>query len=147
MPLKVIGAGFGRTGTLSMKAAFERLGFDPCYHFVEVIEPRPGYNDGHRKAWVDFMKGRRAIDWHRLFERYEAVLDLPMCLYYRELMEAFPEARVVLTVRRCVRRQRRRLEGRDGRLAGPRLSLPGRGGAASALRRMRGGSDAGHAVV
>jgi len=82
-----------------MKAAFERLGFDPCYHFIEVMELRAGHNEGHRKAWVDFQKGRREMDWHWLFQRYDAVLDLPMCLYYEEMMEAFPEARVVLTLR------------------------------------------------
>jgi len=99
MPLKVIGAGFGRTGTLSMKAALEQLGFAPCYHFIEVIEPRAGYNEGHRKAWVDFMKGAAPMDWEWLFERYDAVLDLPMCLFYRELMELYPDAKVLLTVR------------------------------------------------
>jgi hypothetical protein len=38
MALAVIGAGFGRTGTLSLKNALEQLGFGPCYHMVEVIE-------------------------------------------------------------------------------------------------------------
>lgn len=99
MALEVIGAGFGRTGTLSMKAAFEVLGHKPCYHFVEVIEPRPGFNDGHRDAWVAFMRGERSMDWEWLYRAYTATLDLPMCLYYGELMDAFPKAKVVLTVR------------------------------------------------
>lgn len=99
MALDVIGAGFGRTGTLSMQAALEELGFAPCYHFTEVIEKRPGRNDGHRSAWVDFAKGRRAMDWRWLFTHYRATVDFPMCLYHAELLEVFPEARVVLTVR------------------------------------------------
>ena len=99
MPLEVIGAGFGRTGTLSTKAALETLGYAPCYHFVEILQPRSGYNEGHRKAWVRFMKGRAAMDWRWLFERYDATLDFPTCFFYRELMEAFPEAKVLLTVR------------------------------------------------
>ena len=37
MTLKVIGAGFGRTGTLSLKEALEKLGFDPCHHMKEVM--------------------------------------------------------------------------------------------------------------
>src|SRR5262249_39587363 len=53
----------------------------------------------HRRAWVDFAKGRRAIDWRWLFAGYEAVVDFPMCTYYAELLRAFPEARVVLTLR------------------------------------------------
>ena len=35
--LRVIGAGFGRTGALSIKAALEALGFGPCYHMTEVF--------------------------------------------------------------------------------------------------------------
>ena len=34
MALKVVGAGFGRTGTLSLKTALERIGFGPCYHMM-----------------------------------------------------------------------------------------------------------------
>ena len=42
MGLKVIGAGFGRTGTLSLKFALERLGFDKCYHMMEMpLVPEP----------------------------------------------------------------------------------------------------------
>lgn len=52
--LEVIGAGFGRTGTLSLKLALEQLGLDPCYHMSEVAAPRPGHNDGHFDAWHDF---------------------------------------------------------------------------------------------
>src|SRR5689334_16327222 len=38
MTLKVIGAGFGRTGTMSLKLALEQLGFGPCYHMIEVFK-------------------------------------------------------------------------------------------------------------
>ena len=37
MTLAVIGAGFGRTGTASLRSALERLGFAPCYHMFEVV--------------------------------------------------------------------------------------------------------------
>lgn len=128
MALRVIGAGFGRTGTLSMQAALEGLGFAPCYHYVEVIERRPGRNDGHLRAWVDFAKGRRPMDWRWLFAGYQAVVDFPMCSFYAELLEAFPDARVVLTLRDPERwfesfdtlvRGLRRL--RFGRLFAPKL--------------------------
>ena len=40
--MRVIGAGFGRTGTLSRKVALEELGCGPCYHMIEVFDkPRP----------------------------------------------------------------------------------------------------------
>ena len=99
MPLRVIGAGFGRTGTLSQKAALEQLGFDPCYHMAEIVGPRPGVNDGHVDAWHAFVCDGHAMDWERLFAGYQAAVDFPTCVYYRELMAAFPDAPVVLSVR------------------------------------------------
>jgi hypothetical protein len=47
----VLGAGFGRTGTRSMQAALEPLGFGPCYHVTEAIERRTGRSGGHLRAW------------------------------------------------------------------------------------------------
>jgi len=37
MGLSVIGAGFGRTGTESLKKALEIIGLGPCYHMFEVL--------------------------------------------------------------------------------------------------------------
>jgi Sulfotransferase domain len=53
--LKVIGAGFGRTGTMSLKAALERLGFGPCYHMTEVF----GHPE-HNRFWVSSWRGEPA---------------------------------------------------------------------------------------
>jgi Sulfotransferase domain len=89
--LKVIGSGFGRTGTLSMKAALEQLGFGPCYHMREVF-PK------HVAAWHKVGLGL-PVDWHELFKGYQSSVDFPACIYYRELMQAFPVAKVVHTVR------------------------------------------------
>lgn len=91
--MKVIGAGFGRTGTLSIKAALEELGFGPCYHQFEL-----GKNPAHRKMWIDAARGK-PVDWKELFKDYQATVDWPGCTYYKELMEAFPEAKVLLSVR------------------------------------------------
>jgi Sulfotransferase domain len=99
MALEIIGAGFGRTGTLSMKVALEQLGYDPCYHMAEVLMPRPGLNDGHLDAWYDFAVNRKPMDWRWLLKSYRACVDFPTCLFYRELIEAFPQARVILTTR------------------------------------------------
>jgi hypothetical protein len=97
--LKVIGAGFSRTGTLSMKSALEQLGFAPCYHMAEAVFPRPGYNEGHLDAWYDYYVDGKQIDWHWLLKGYRASVDMPTCVHYRELMQAYPEALVVLTTR------------------------------------------------
>ncbi len=90
--VKVIGAGFGRTGTMSTKVALEMLGFGPCYHMVEVFE-----HPEHIALWQAVADGNP--DWRRIFDGYQAGVDWPMCNYYRELMEVYPEAKVLLTVR------------------------------------------------
>jgi hypothetical protein len=91
--MKVIGAGFGRTGTTSLKAALEALGFAPCYHMQEVFR-RPR----HTETWMAAAAGRR-VDWKRFLEGYAATVDWPGCTFYRELLEAFPDAKVLLSVR------------------------------------------------
>jgi hypothetical protein len=91
--MKIIGAGLMRTGTMSMQAALQRLGYR-CYHMKEVPKER-----GHLDAWHKFVTGRAPMDWHTIFRQFEATVDMPACLYYKELMQAFPEAKVVLTVR------------------------------------------------
>src|SRR4029077_18449118 len=90
--MQVIGAGFGRTGTMSMQAALELLGYR-CYHMKEITE-RPG----DLQAWHEFVSGRARMDWKPLFESYEATVDFPACIYYRELLQEFPDAKVVLNV-------------------------------------------------
>jgi hypothetical protein len=92
--MKIIGAGFGRTGTISLKQAFEYLGY-PCYHMQEVMA---AYDRGHVEQW-DAALGGKVIDWDALFSGYEATVDFPACMFYRQLMEAFPDAVVVLSVR------------------------------------------------
>jgi Sulfotransferase domain len=90
--LEVIGAGFGRTGTLSLKVALEELGFGPCYHMSEVFE-----NPVHVEQWEAAREGR--ADWEELFRGYRASVDWPGAAFYEELMQRYPEARVILTVR------------------------------------------------
>lgn len=91
--LSVIGAGFGRTGTLSLKAALEELGFDPCCHMLEVS------GRSERAAmWLAAAQGM-SVDWREVLRGYRATVDWPGSAFYRELMETFPEAKVVLTVR------------------------------------------------
>ena len=99
MALKIIGAGLSRTGTLSLKSALEQLGLAPCYHAAEIALPRPGCNDGHLDAWYAHYVHDAPLDWQWLLQKYQASLDAPACLRYRELMRAFPDARVVLTTR------------------------------------------------
>jgi len=93
MTLAVIGAGFGRTGTLSLKLALEKLGLGPCYHMVEVFQ-----NPSHPDLWSAAADGELP-DWDRLFEGYRASVDWPGCSFWSELAASHPEARVILTLR------------------------------------------------
>ena len=91
--MRVIGAGFGRTGTTSLKSALETLGFAPCYHMTEVFA-RPRDAETWRAAW----RGE-PVDWDAMLGPYEAAVDWPACTFYAELMERYPEAKVLLSVR------------------------------------------------
>lgn len=93
MALQVIGAGFGRTGTLSMKAALEQLGYDKCHHMLEVFA-----SDEQLDMWHGISKGE-APDWDAVFEGFEASVDFPSSSYWRELAEQYPEAKIILTTR------------------------------------------------
>lgn len=93
MGLSVVGAGFGRTATLSVKFALEQLELGPCYHMKEVFE-----NPHFRKYWGAAARGE-AVNWDEVFEGYVSAVDWPVCTYYRELADHFPDAKVLLTVR------------------------------------------------
>ena len=93
MSLSVIGAGFGRTGTLSLKLALEQLGHGPCYHMVEVFG-RPEHVELWRGAGRD-----GSTDWETLFAGFTATVDWPGCTFWRQLASHYPAARVLLTTR------------------------------------------------
>lgn len=93
MSLRVVGAGLGRTGTLSLKAALERLLGAPCYHMAEVF-PRPEHVD----VWTAAFKGQPP-DWKKFFTGYAAEVDWPACAFWFELAEAFPRAIILLSTR------------------------------------------------
>jgi sulfotransferase family protein len=91
--LKVIGAGFGRTGTLSTKAALETLGFGPCYHMTEV------FNKPTASALWEAATRGEPVNWNEIFAGYQATVDWPGCAFYADLMQAYPNAKVLLNVR------------------------------------------------
>jgi Sulfotransferase domain len=92
MSLKLIGAGLPRTATMTQKVALEMLGIGPCYHMANV------WGDlGTVPRWHETFSGRR--EWEDIFGDFEATVDWPGAFFYRELMEAYPEAKVLLSVR------------------------------------------------
>jgi hypothetical protein len=93
MALQLIGAGLGRTGTLSLKAALERLGYGPCYHMLEIF----GAPERARQ-WVDQMRSG-SHGWDAIFDGYRATVDWPAAAFWRELVERYPDAKVLLSLR------------------------------------------------
>lgn len=93
MTLKILGAGFGRTGTKSTKMALEHLGFGPCHHMSEI-----GKNPELLRPWQDLVGGK-LVNWELVFRGYQAQLDWPGTVFWRELSTAYPNAKVILTTR------------------------------------------------
>ena len=82
--LQVVGAGVGRTGTHSLKLAFEQLLGGTCHHMVEVF--------GHPEQlpiWIEAIDGR-PVDWGSLMSGYTAQVDWPGASFWPELADAEP---------------------------------------------------------
>jgi hypothetical protein len=93
MALRVIGAGVGRTGTMSLKGALEQVLGGPCYHMMEVFA-----HPEHVGEWAAAGRGED-VDWSALLTGYVATTDFPACLFWRELLDRNPEAIVLLSTR------------------------------------------------
>lgn len=93
MGVEVIGAGLGRTGTLSLKFALEVLGVGSCYHMVEL------YANGRKNLpmWLEAIAGHP--QWDNIFMGYNATTDYPACYFYESLMNYYPDSKVILTLR------------------------------------------------
>lgn len=91
--MKVIGAGFGRTGTHSLGLALEKLGFGPCYNIQEV----PKHPD-HYTLWNDAMDGM-VVDWDSLFSGYRSAVEWPAVAFLPQILAHYQDAKVILTLR------------------------------------------------
>jgi hypothetical protein len=91
--IEIVGAGFGRTGTQSMKLALEHLGVGPCYHMMEVFG-----NLEHISLWTAATRGATP-DWDTLFANYRSTVDWPGCAFWRELAARYPDSKILLTYR------------------------------------------------
>jgi hypothetical protein len=95
--LLVIGAGFPRTGTASLRDALVRLGFGPCDHMREnFVHPE------RFPLWEAALRRKTAgepIDWRPLLDGFQAIVDWPGAYFWEELAAAHPKAKVILTVR------------------------------------------------
>jgi Sulfotransferase domain len=92
--LKVIGAGFGRTGTMSLKVALEELGAGPCLHSLEARRA----DSGVASHWEQLTNGQ-PVDWHKAFEGWGSTVDWLGARFYPQMLQAWPQAKVILSVR------------------------------------------------
>ncbi len=92
--LEVIGAGYGRTGTVSLQKAFEILGYGPCYHMIDI------YTNGHKEFWMKVFEGEK-MNYKEIYDnkQYKSCCDNPMSSFWKEQAEQYPDAKVILTVR------------------------------------------------
>ncbi len=93
MSLRVVGAGVGRTGTTSLKAALEQLLRGRCHHMSEMFD-----DERQVAGWTAACRGE-PVDWSELLADYVAQVDWPGASFWPELTAANPDALVVLSVR------------------------------------------------
>lgn len=93
MTIKVFSAGFGRTGTLSLKLALEEIGFGPCHHMKEVLEN----GAAQIPLWNAAADGKP--DFDAIFKGYNSAVDWPTAAFWREVAARYPDAKVILSTR------------------------------------------------
>ena len=93
MALAVIGSGFGRTGTKSLKEAIEQLGLGPCHHMYEIVT-----HPEQVAHWQAIAAGKPVV-WDEVFAGYNSQVDWPGAHVWRELSAAYPDSKVVHTQR------------------------------------------------
>lgn len=99
VPMRVIVCGLHRTGTLSMRCALRRLGFNDCYHMMAVSE----HIEDHPAQWIRAFEAKYANkgqftreDWDKLLGFSQACCDVPSAVFSCELAELYPEAKVII---------------------------------------------------
>jgi hypothetical protein len=91
--VQVIGAGFGRTGTMSLKAALEQIGFGPSFHMIDLVrDPAP------LPYWRAAAAGE-TVDWEQALDGWQSTVDWPGCTFWEQMAETWPDAPVLLSVR------------------------------------------------
>jgi hypothetical protein len=96
MGMKVIGAGLPRSATTTQMFALEQLGFGPCYHMRDLLTDL----EAELPLWEAALAGD--ADWDAIFGGDRAIgstVDWPSAYFYRELIDYYPDAKVLLSVR------------------------------------------------
>ncbi|KAL0093585.1 P-loop containing nucleoside triphosphate hydrolase protein [Phycomyces blakesleeanus] len=93
--IKILGAGYGRTGTLSLCLALDQLGYN-THHMAKVITDPSQDPDLFRDA---YLFPEDPVDWDNVFKGYDAAVDWPAVAFFEKLLKEYPDAKVILTER------------------------------------------------
>lgn len=91
--MRLIGAGLPRTATTTQAIAFEMLGLSPCYHMRNLMMDL----EKGLPLWEAVLEGKP--DWGAIFGDAQSTVDWPAGRFYEQLLEAYPDAKVLLSVR------------------------------------------------
>ena len=89
--MKVICAGVGKTGTKSIAKALRHLGFtvfdweEQAFDFLD--------------HWVDVFQNGTKPDVRRVYQNADVCIDIPGLFFFEEILEGFPDCKVILSVR------------------------------------------------
>lgn len=85
--MKILYIGFSKTGTKTMRAVFQELGYR-VYDFQE-------HSFFHGKEWNKILKrGATVDDFRAMYQDVDVVLDIPVYFYWEEILQAFPSVKV-----------------------------------------------------
>ena len=87
LEMKVIVAGFSKTGTKSLNVALNKLGYE-VYDYME-------HYWYHGDYWKRIFEGKGSLeDFKEMYENVDAVVDIPVYYFWEEIHWAFPDAKV-----------------------------------------------------
>ena len=89
MSIQIIGAGFPRTGTNTLRESLDKLGFKKTYHMKELL-----VHPENLHYWQT-LKNTGTTEWEELYNGYKATVDFPCYPWYKEHMKRYPDAKVI----------------------------------------------------
>ena len=89
--MKIVCAGLSKTGTKSLAKALRILGFT-VYDYDE-------HEQFHLEQWFDIYCEGKSPDFTSMYKDIDAVTDLLPAFWFQEIYEAFPDSKVILTLR------------------------------------------------
>ena len=89
--MKIICVGIGKTGTTSISKALRHLGYTVFDWEEQVFD--------FQDHWVDVFQNGAQLDVKRVYQHADAVVDAPGNFFWEEILEAYPDSKVILSER------------------------------------------------